>query len=323
MLAPASPTFSFFFNGWKSTWRHPHAFSTAVEAKGCTSTPSRLLGQPRDHHPTHQIVVVGEGSLPADVTVITFLPIKILISRQQRRRGPVALAVVAAMQPQREVTVSATFLLMLATILPPASPSVIHHGRQGRKSSTLRSFQYYHRRLHHIPPHLRHHRLPWSPLLSTIFRHPRRLCWRRTSSRPGGPRGLPSQWLPRLSSRRRQRPSLGDVAPAEESVYRCFNDLSVSGSLNEANLSVKDSFVEEDPLSLPDILSKLVNAGESGNLALSALGGTFFYLKQAFMDETLLRFAKFVLFPYSGVSDIFHKPYMVLDAAALENLEIF
>ncbi|KAL6311232.1 hypothetical protein AAG906_000384 [Vitis piasezkii] len=43
-----------------------------------------------------------------------------------------------------------------------------------------------------------------------------------------------------------------------QSVYRCFNDLSVSGSLNEANLSVKDSFVEEDPLGLPDILSKLV-----------------------------------------------------------------
>ena len=107
------------------------------------------------------------------------------------------------------------------------------------------------------------------------------------------------------------------------SVYRCFNDLSVSGSLNEANLSVKGSFVEEDPLGLPDILSKLVNAGESGSLALSALGGTLFYLKQAFMDETLLRFAKFELFPYSGVSDIFHKPYMVLEAAALENLEIF
>ncbi|KAL6321084.1 hypothetical protein AAG906_012804 [Vitis piasezkii] len=47
-----------------------------------------------------------------------------------------------------------------------------------------------------------------------------------------------------------------------QSVYRCFNDLSVSGSLNEANLSVKDSFVEEDPLGLPDILSKLVNAGD-------------------------------------------------------------
>ena len=56
-------------------------------------------------------------------------------------------------------------------------------------------------------------------------------------------------------------------------------------------MSVKDSFVEEDPLGLLDILSKLVNTGESGSLALSALEGTLFYLKQAFMDETLLRFA--------------------------------
>ena len=108
-----------------------------------------------------------------------------------------------------------------------------------------------------------------------------------------------------------------------KNIFSCFNDSSVSGSLNEANLNVKDSFVEEDSFGLPDILSKLVNAGESGSLALSALGGTLFYLKQAFMDETLLRFAKFELFPCSGFGDIFHKPYMVLDAAALENLEIF
>ncbi|KAL6322842.1 hypothetical protein AAG906_020842 [Vitis piasezkii] len=59
---------------------------------------------------------------------------------------------------------------------------------------------------------------------------------------------------------------LGQFRDDSESVYRCFNDLSVSRSLNEANLSVKDSFVEEDPLGLPDILSKLVNAGESRRL---------------------------------------------------------
>ncbi|XP_057966669.1 DNA mismatch repair protein MSH6 isoform X2 [Malania oleifera] len=63
--------------------------------------------------------------------------------------------------------------------------------------------------------------------------------------------------------------------------------------------------------------------GEDGSCALSALGGTLFYLKQAFLDETLLRFGKFELLPCSRFSDITQIPYMVLDAAALENLEIF
>ncbi|RVX01446.1 DNA mismatch repair protein MSH6 [Vitis vinifera] len=116
------------------------------------------------------------------------------------------------------------------------------------------------------------------------------------------PANLLSPETERALMRHTRSPLVNELVPISEfwdskktvseirSVYRCFNDLSVSGSLNEANLSVKDSFVEEDPLGLPDILSK---------------------------------FAKFELFPYSGVSDIFHKPYMVLDAAALENLEIF
>lgn len=84
------------------------------------------------------------------------------------------------------------------------------------------------------------------------------------------------------------------------------------------------SNVEEDGSScLPDVLSELVRAGENGSCALSALGGTLFYLKQAFLDETLLRFAKFELLPCSSLSDVISKPYMVLDAAAVENLEIF
>lgn len=84
------------------------------------------------------------------------------------------------------------------------------------------------------------------------------------------------------------------------------------------------SHVEEDGLGLlPDVLSELVRAGKNGMYALSALGGTLFYLKQAFLDETLLRFAKFELLPCSSFGDVVSKPYMVLDAAAVENLEIF
>lgn len=109
-----------------------------------------------------------------------------------------------------------------------------------------------------------------------------------------------------------------------KSIYSRIVQESVSGSLNEANLHCINSHMEENGLGyLPDVLSELVRAGENGSFALSAFGGTLFYLKQAFLDETLLRFAKFELLPCSGFGNIVSKPYMVLDAAALENLEIF
>ncbi|KAL3648107.1 hypothetical protein CASFOL_009075 [Castilleja foliolosa] len=74
---------------------------------------------------------------------------------------------------------------------------------------------------------------------------------------------------------------------------------------------------------LPDVLTNLVSDGENGSQALSALGGALFYLRQAFLDETIVRFAKFELLPCSGYGEIAQKPYMVLDSSALENLEIF
>ncbi|BFG43493.1 hypothetical protein CerSpe_297670 [Prunus speciosa] len=107
-------------------------------------------------------------------------------------------------------------------------------------------------------------------------------------------------------------------------IYRCTVGQLVSGSPKTSNLHANDSHLEEDDLGcLPDVLSELMRTGENGIFALSALGGVLFYLKQAFLDETLLRFAKFELLPSSGFGDIVSKPYMVLDSAALENLEIF
>ncbi|PQQ15074.1 DNA mismatch repair protein MSH6 [Prunus yedoensis var. nudiflora] len=107
-------------------------------------------------------------------------------------------------------------------------------------------------------------------------------------------------------------------------IYRCTVDQLVSGSPKTSNLHANDSHLEEDDLGCPpDVLSELMRTGENGIFALSALGGVLFYLKQAFLDETLLRFAKFELLPSSGFGDIVSKPYMVLDSAALENLEIF
>ncbi|CAK9183092.1 unnamed protein product [Ilex paraguariensis] len=107
-------------------------------------------------------------------------------------------------------------------------------------------------------------------------------------------------------------------------VYTRLNDQSVSSSLKDASSFAIDSSGRDGGAEyLPKILCELVNAGKSGSYALSALGGVLFYLKQAFLNETLLRFAKFELLPCSGFSHITRKPYMVLDAAALENLEIF
>ncbi|CAH9088471.1 unnamed protein product [Cuscuta epithymum] len=85
------------------------------------------------------------------------------------------------------------------------------------------------------------------------------------------------------------------------------------------NSTDKDS----QSVNIPSVLSELANAGEKGIHALSAFGGTLFYLKQAFLDESLLKYAEFQLLPYSGFGEIAQKRYMVLDAVALENLEIF
>ncbi|XP_043720613.1 DNA mismatch repair protein MSH6 [Telopea speciosissima] len=97
-------------------------------------------------------------------------------------------------------------------------------------------------------------------------------------------------------------------------IYKQLKDQTTLGS---------GSDVAEVSECLPDVLAELVSAGKNGSCAISAFGGCVFYLRQAFLDESLLRFAKFELLPCSGFYDISQKPYMVLDATALENLEMF
>ncbi|WCJ22309.1 DNA mismatch repair protein MSH6 [Euphorbia peplus] len=107
-----------------------------------------------------------------------------------------------------------------------------------------------------------------------------------------------------------------------EASYKHTNNQSTSGSSN-TDACGTNSHVEEGSSSMPEILLELKNKGENGSLALSALGGALYYLKQAFLDETILRFAKFESLPCSNVCDVEQKPYMILDASAMENLEIF
>ncbi|KAF8006661.1 hypothetical protein BT93_K0846 [Corymbia citriodora subsp. variegata] len=106
-------------------------------------------------------------------------------------------------------------------------------------------------------------------------------------------------------------------------IYRSINGRSSSASSDETDTETAASHFKDDGLdNLPEFLSELVNSSEKHNLALSALGGAIYYLKQAFLDETLLKFANFESLSCSGFSDVAQK-HMILDAAALENLEVF
>lgn len=106
-------------------------------------------------------------------------------------------------------------------------------------------------------------------------------------------------------------------------IYKSINGRSSSASSDETDTETAASHLKDDGLdNLPEFLSELVNSGENHNLALSALGGAIYYLKQAFLDETLLKFANFESLSCSGFRDVAQK-HMILDAAALENLEVF
>lgn len=146
------------------------------------------------------------------------------------------------------------------------------------------------------------------------------------------PANMLSPETERAILRHTRNPLVNDLVPlsefwdAETTVLEIKNIYKriTAESLNKADSNVVNSQAEGDGLTcLPDILSELISTGDSGSLVLSALGGTLFYLKQSFLDETLLRFAKFELLPCSGFGDMAKKPYMVLDAPALENLEVF
>jgi len=71
---------------------------------------------------------------------------------------------------------------------------------------------------------------------------------------------------------------------------------------------------------LPNLLCELIGAGDK-TYALSALGGSLFYLRQTLLDDKILPFAEFEPLACSGLINNIRKN-MILDAAALENLEL-
>lgn len=125
-----------------------------------------------------------------------------------------------------------------------------------------------------------------------------------------------------------RNPLVNDLKPSQEfwdaektvNEVRKYYSLSV---LSSSSKSIATSYNGGDSTDeLPDILVELVNSGNDGSCALSALGGCLFYLRQAFLDEKLLKCAKFERLPCLAFLNRLQKSYMMLDAAALENLEI-
>ncbi|XP_026446226.1 DNA mismatch repair protein MSH6-like [Papaver somniferum] len=105
------------------------------------------------------------------------------------------------------------------------------------------------------------------------------------------------------------------------SIYRRHKDQPVTSKkhIEDSDTNIEDGGSND----LPSVLSGLVNDGERGSYAVSAFGGCLSYLRKAFLDQSLLKCAKFELLPCSQFRDIPQKPYMILDAAAIENLELF
>lgn len=150
------------------------------------------------------------------------------------------------------------------------------------------------------------------------------------------PAKLLSHETERVLMRHTRNPLVNELVPLSEfwdaerticevkGVYRNMSLSLLSSSPNEMGTHESTASEEDGERNfLPDVLCELINLGGNGSYALSALGGVLYYLKQAFLDESLLKFAKFELLPLSGFCDGTQKWNMVLDAAALENLEIF
>ncbi|KAL6600784.1 hypothetical protein ACP70R_045069 [Stipagrostis hirtigluma subsp. patula] len=98
---------------------------------------------------------------------------------------------------------------------------------------------------------------------------------------------------------------------AEKTIHEIKQYYSPSGKL---------STVDDEQKCLPNLISELIGAGDR-TYGLSALGGCLFYLRQVLLDEKILPCAEFEPLACSGLINNIQK-HMILDAAALENLEI-
>lgn len=118
-------------------------------------------------------------------------------------------------------------------------------------------------------------------------------------------------------------PLINDLLPstefwdAEKTIHEIEQYYSSSDKLTT---SQNTPGVQNNVGCLPALLSELIGAGDRA-YALSALGGSLFYLRQVLLDKKLIPCAEFEPLTCSGLLNNTRK-HMIFDAAALENLEI-
>ncbi|KAL3677727.1 hypothetical protein R1sor_020683 [Riccia sorocarpa] len=173
------------------------------------------------------------------------------------------------------------------------------------------------------------------------------------------PRGLLTEATERAIKDHTRQPLVTALAPGKEfwDAERSVNEImkaylslqTKEGPSETAQDKNEETELELREKYLPEALLQVIEADDLGEAALSALGGAVFYLKQALLDQTVLRLGRMDLLPGSDSFDLAKtssrerrkscgdtvairdaeghsgqgvEPYMLMDAAALENLEV-
>lgn len=153
------------------------------------------------------------------------------------------------------------------------------------------------------------------------------------------PRGTLSSATSRVLRDCTRHPLVNELNPADiwDSEQTFKEVLNVYSGLK----SPKENVVAEEEL-LPTVLRHVKALGERGRMAFTAFGACVLYLRQVLLDRTLLAVRRIELLPAFnailadpeckalleqdkvGVDASLHRiePHMVLDGAALENLEV-
>ncbi|XP_047048385.1 DNA mismatch repair protein MSH6 [Lolium rigidum] len=120
-----------------------------------------------------------------------------------------------------------------------------------------------------------------------------------------------------------RNPLINDLLPSKEfwDAEKTIHEVEqYYSSLDNLAVSQNTDGAQSNMGCLPELLSELIGAGDQA-YALSALGGSLFYLKQVFLYNKMLPCAEFEPLTCSGIIKNTRK-HMILDAAALENLDI-
>lgn len=153
------------------------------------------------------------------------------------------------------------------------------------------------------------------------------------------PRGTLSTATSRVLRDCTRQPLVNDLNPGD--LWDSEQIMKEVASVYYGLRSEKENAVAEEEL-VPKVLRHVKAFGEKGELALSAFGACVVYLRQVLLDRTLLAVGRIYLLPSfnallddpeskalveqerRGVNAAFQRfePHMILDGAALENLEV-